>query len=98
MSVAISERCKITKLYRISNVVTCEEVKSLIALKKAVTSTWFSCPDEPNPVKFRMKIKFGEEKKDWVSWYLECDKKVFITEGPVTFMDADLKPLFPRIV
>jgi len=92
MSVAISERCKVTK-HRISHVVTLEGVKSLSALKKIVKSTPFSCPDQPNPVYFEMIHEFGAVNDDWYAWFLKSSKDVYVTSLTLSIMDAGLKPL-----
>ena len=58
----ISLESHTTKKFTVVHLMTFNEVKSLFDEKKRVVSSGFSCPDDPEPVEFKMQALFlGDE-------------------------------------
>jgi len=71
-----------TKIYETSQSVTINCINTLIENKKLIETLPFSCAQDPNPVKFRLTLDFGnqDEDEEWLSVFLDnlSDRKVVV--------------------
>ena len=87
-----SERCNVAK-YRVSHLLIVESIKSLLARKESIISSQFYCSDEPDPVKFEIRLDFGKKEEGWLSCQLKANKDVFVNSLTFLVEDAGLQPI-----
>jgi len=68
------------KIFETSQIVTINCINTLIENKKSIETLPFSCAQDPNPVKFRLTLKFGNMDEEWLSFFLDnlSDRKVVV--------------------
>jgi len=76
--------------FKVAHLLTIEGVKARIAKREKFTSTPFSSPEEKNKTKFAITLKFGLEKENYLSVYLEPrGKDVFVKELKFSVVDVN---------
>jgi len=86
---SLSVERSILAKYKITHLITVEGVRSRFARRKEMTSSKFSCPDDPRQVKFKILLKFGVD----LSCFLQPQEEVYATDIIFSVMNADWKLL-----
>ena len=74
-TMASSSFSKFAKIYEASQVVSLNSLETLIQNKTLQITPDFSSPDDPDPVKFRLNLYFGQWKEGYLSVYAQNQSK-----------------------